>query len=312
LSFNNFIVAFNGLLGGNEPTTAEMQQFTTFQLQVALPPNPVRALNNSLNSAQQAGENFFQGPRPADGINVPLIGLVLGQTAFTCNGCHEVDPAEGEFGTSKNASFEGIQQIFKIPHLRNMYDKVGMFGFPRVSFFNNNTNGFQGDQVRGFGFTNEGSVDTLFRFFNAVVFNPQLNSGFPLINPDATRRNVEQYVLAFDTDLAPIVGQQVTLTSANSSVVGPRITLLEQRAGAQFTSKVLGGSTTECDLVAKVVVNGVPQGFLFNPASGTFTPGNGGSSLSDSALRALAATAGQEVTFTAVPPGSGSRIASGQ
>lgn len=312
LSFNNFIVAFNGLLGGNEPTTAEMQQFTTFQLQVALPPNPVRALNNSLNSAQQAGENFFQGPRPADGINVPFIGLIVGQTAFTCNGCHEVDPAEGEFGTSKNASFEGIQQIFKIPHLRNMYDKVGMFGFPRVSFFNNSTNGFQGDQVRGFGFTNEGSVDTLFRFFNAVVFNPQINSGFPLINPDATRRNVEQYVLAFDTDLAPVVGQQVTLTSTNASVVGSRINLLEQRAGAQFTSKILGGSTTECDLVAKVVVNGVPQGFLFNPSSGSFTSGTGGSSLSDSALRALAATSGQEVTFTAVPPGSGSRIASGQ
>lgn len=312
LSFNNFIVAFNGLLGGNEPTTAQMQQFTDFQLQVVLPPNPVRNLNNQLNAAQQAGENFFQGPRPADGINVPLIGLILGQTAFTCNGCHEVDAAEGEFGTSKNASFEGIQQIFKIPHLRNMYDKVGMFGFPRVSFFNNSTNGFQGDQVRGFGFTNEGSVDSLFRFFNAVVFNPQINSGFPLINPDATRRNVEQYVLAFDTDLAPVVGQQVTLTSSNANVAGPRITLFEQRAAAQFTSKVLGGSTTECELVAKVVVNGVPTGFLLDPASGTFIPGNGGTALSDTALRALAATPGQEVTFTAVPPGSGSRIASGQ
>jgi DNA-binding beta-propeller fold protein YncE len=310
LSFNNFIVAFNGLLGGNEPTAAEMQQFTDFQLQVVLPPNPVRNLNNQLNAAQQAGENFFQGPRPADGINVPFIGLIAGQTAFTCNGCHEVDAAEGEFGTSKNASFEGIQQIFKIPHLRNMYDKVGMFGFPRVSFFNNSTNGFQGNQVRGFGFTNEGSVDTLFRFFNAVVFNPQINSGFPLINPDATRRNVEQYVLAFDTDLAPIVGQQVTLTSSNASVAGPRISLFEQRAAAQFTSKALGGSTTECDLVAKVVVNGVPKGFLFDPASGTFIPGNGGTALSDAALRALAATAGQEVTFTAVPTGSGSRIAS--
>ena len=218
--------------------------------------------------------------------------MVSGQTAFTCNGCHEVDAAEGEFGTSKNASFEGIQQIFKIPHLRNMYDKVGMFGFPRVSFFNNSTNGFQGDQVRGFGFTNEGNVDTLFRFFNAVVFNPQINSGFPLINPDATSRNVEQYVLAFDTDLAPVVGQQVTLTSTNASTAGPRINLLEQRAAAQFVSKVLGGSTTECELVAKVVVNGVPKGFLFDPASGTFIAGNSGTNLSDSALRALAAAPG--------------------
>jgi DNA-binding beta-propeller fold protein YncE len=311
LSFNNFIVAFSGLLGGNQPTTTQMQQFTTFQLQVVLPPNPVRSLNNSLNSAQQAGEQFFQGPRPSDGISAPLIGLVLGQTAFTCNGCHEVDAAEGEFGTSKNASFEGIQQIFKIPHLRNMYDKVGMFGFPRVSFFNNNTNGFQGAQVRGFGFTNEGSVDTLFRFFNAVVFNPQLNSGFPLINPDATRRNVEQYVLAFDTDLAPIVGQQVTLTGGNSAATGPRITLMEQRAGAAFTSKVLGGTTTECEVVAQLVQGSTIKGFLFNPTAGNFVAADG-STISDTALRALASTPGQEITFTAVPPGSGSRIAFNQ
>ncbi len=308
ISFNNFIVAFQGLLGDNQISTTQMQQFTNFQLQVVLPPNPVRALNNTLNSAQQAGENFFAGSRPADGINLGVLGVILGQTAFNCNGCHEVDPAEGEFGTSKNASFEGIQQIFKIPHLRNMYTKVGMFGFPRVSFFNNSTNGFQGPQVRGFGFTNEGSVDTLFRFFNAVVFNPQLNAGFPLINPDATRRNVEQYVLAFDTDLAPIVGQQVTLTSTNSSAVGPRITLMEQRAGAAFTSKVLGGSTTECDLVAKVVVNGATKGFLFDPTSGNFFDSSNNAT-TDAAVRALAATVGQEVTFTAVPPGSGSRIA---
>ena len=51
----NFIVAFPGLLGrADQPTTAQMQAFTDFQLQVQLPPNPVRALDNSLNAAQQA------------------------------------------------------------------------------------------------------------------------------------------------------------------------------------------------------------------------------------------------------------------
>jgi len=315
LSFNNFIVAFPGLLGAaNQPTTAQMQQFTNFQLQVVEPPNPVRNLDNSLNASQQRGEKFFNGPRPADGINVPTFGLIPGQTAFTCNGCHEVDPAEGEFGTSKRASFEGIQQIFKIPHLRNMYTKVGMFGFAPVRFFNNSSTPNQGDQVRGFGFTNEGSVDTMFRFFNAQVFNPLLNSGFPLINPNATRRDVEQYLLAFDTDLASIVGQQVTLSNANasSSAVGSRISLLEQRAGTAFTSKVLGGTTTECDLVAKVVQAGVLKGYLFDPSSRNFIASDGTTTISDGTLRSLAATAGQEVTFTCVPPGSGTRIAFSQ
>jgi YVTN family beta-propeller protein len=315
LSFNNFIVAFPGLLGAaNQPSTADMQSFTNFQLQVLEPPSPVRHLDNSLTAAQQRGRDFYLGPRPADGINVgPLNGVILGINAFNCNGCHELDPAEGEFGTSKHGSFEGvISQIFKIPHLRNMYTKVGMFGDPKVDTFDAPDSGFTGDQIRGFGFTNDGSIDTMFRFFTAAVFRDTVTTGFPLLGGNQTRRDVEQFMLAFDTDLAPVVGQQVTLTSANPGAVGPRITLLEQRAGTPFVSKSLGGSTTECDLVAKFVQNGTQKSFLFNPAAGNFVAGDGTTILSESALRAVAATPGQEVTYTCVPPGSGSRIAFGQ
>ena len=322
LSFNNFIVAFPGLLGAaNQPSTADMQSFTNFQLQVIEPPNPVRHLDNSLTSSQQSGRDFYLGSRPADGINagplnglgIPVGGLVLGVNAFNCNGCHELDPADGEFGTSKHGSFEGvISQIFKIPHLRNMYTKVGMFGDPKVDTFDQPDSGFTGDQIRGFGFTNDGTIDTMFRFFTAAVFRDTVTSGFPTLGGNQIRRNVEQFMLAYDTDLAPIVGQQVTLTSANASAVGSRITLLEQRAGTPFTSKSLGGLTTECDLVAQFVQRGAQKSFLFNPAAGNFVAGDGTTTLSDSALRAVAATAGQEVTYTCVPPGSGSRIAFGQ
>jgi hypothetical protein len=193
-----------------------------------------------------------------------------------------------------------------------MYAKVGMFGDPKVDTFDAPDSGNTGSQIRGFGFTNDGSIDTLFRFFTAAVFRPNLTSGFPLINPDQTRRDVEQFVLAYDSDLAPIVGQQVTLTSTNASAVAARISLLEQRAGAQFVSKSLGGTVTECDLVAKVVQNGVMTGYLYDPNSGNFFASNGTTFLSDAALRALAATPGQEVTYTSVPPGSGSRVAFGQ
>jgi YVTN family beta-propeller protein len=307
MSFDNFIVAFHALVGSPDaPPVADMQRFTDFQLQVVMPPNPVRALDNSLNAAQTAGKNFYAGSRPSDGVNI-IPGL---PTSFSCNGCHQLDPSQGEFGTSKRGSFEGIiGQIFKIPHLRNMYTKVGMFGNPKIETFDAVDSGFTGPQIRGFGFTNDGSVDTMFRFFTALVFHPQLTAGFPLINPDQTRRNVEQYVLAFDSDLAPVVGQQVTLTSSNSGVAGPRITLLENRAKAGFTSKLLGGAVKECELVARVAQSGGVNGFLFNPGTSSFVPSGGGTSLSDSALRALAATAGQEVTFTCVPPGSGARLA---
>jgi 6-phosphogluconolactonase (cycloisomerase 2 family) len=315
LSFDNFIVAFPGLIGAAaQPPVAQMQAFTDFQLQVVEPPNPVRALDNSLTASQAAGKSFFSGPRKSDGLNVPILGGVLTTfEGFTCNGCHELDPAEGEFGTGKRGSFEGvIGQIFKIPHLRNMYTKVGMFGDPKVETFDAADSGNTGDQIRGFGFTNDGSIDTMFRFFTAAVFRPLPTAGFPLINPDRTRRDVEQYVLAFDTDLAPIVGQQVTLTASNAAAAGPRIALFEQRAGAPFTSKVLGGTVKECELIARLAQAGAIRGFLFDPSTSRFVPAGGGAALSDSALRALAQTPGQEITFTCVPPGQGARLAAAQ
>jgi hypothetical protein len=152
----------------------------------------------------------------------------------------------------------------------------------------------------------------MFRFFTAAVFRPTPTAGFPLINPDRTRRDVEQFVLAFDTDLAPVVGQQVTLTPSNAASAGPRIALFEQRAGASFTSKVLGGTVKECELIARLAQGGAIRGFLFNPGTGSFAPAGGGAALSDSALRALAQTPGQEITFTCVPPGQGARLAAAQ
>jgi hypothetical protein len=315
VSFNNFIVAFTSLLGApNEPTVQQMQTFTNFALQIVLPPNPVRALNNTLNTAQQAGKDFFAGTQPVDGINLGPIGGLIGQLNFTCNGCHVLNPALGQFGTGTNASFEGIDQIFKVPHLRNMYDKVGMFGMAPTHFFQNSTDGQTGPQVRGFGFTNEGSVDTMDRFFHALVFNqPELLTGFPALDPEPTRRNVEQFMLAFDSDLAPIVGQQVTVNSANLAGATPRVTLLEQRAGTSFTSKILGGTVTECDLVATYVYQGATVRLLYNPQSGVYVGyqnGNPAFSVPGSLLFEYSqGGAGQEVTFTAVPPGSGLRIA---
>jgi len=313
LSFLNFIVAFQGLVGSPDPPSqAQMQAFADFQLQVLPPPNPVRNLDNSLTPSQQRGKNFYSGNRPSDGINSPFLDLFLGQSSFSCNGCHMVDASQGFFGTSRNQSFEGIPQIVKIPHLRNIYAKIGMFGTPAVPSFSAPDSGFIGPQIRGFGFTGDGSVDTIFRFLTAGVFKPTVNSGFPLNNPDATRRDVEQYLLAFDSDLAPVVGQQVTLTASNAAAAGPRIDLLIQRASTPFVSLSLGGSTMECDLVAQVVSGNRVMSYLYDPVAGNFVPDDGSGPISDAVLRALAAIPGQEITYTAATPGSGARIAFNQ
>jgi hypothetical protein len=311
VSFKNFIVAFQGLLGSVEqPSEADMQRFADFQLQVFPPPNPIRNLDNSLTPAQQRGANFFSGPRPADGVNNALADQLFGKSSFSCAGCHVLDPSQGFFGTGGNQSFEALPQIVKIPHLRNQYAKIGMFGSPAVGFFDAHDSGPTGAQIRGFGFTGDGSTDTVFRFLTASVFHPTPNSGFPQQDPDATRRDVEQFLLAFDTDLAPIVGQQVTLTADNAPTAGPRIDLLMQRASTPFTSRALDAPTMECDLVARTVQNGRVRNFLYDPSARRFAPDDGTDPLSGDALRGLATTPGQEVTYTAATPGSGARMLS--
>jgi hypothetical protein len=313
ISFLNFAPAFQSLIGSaTQPSTAQMQAFAAFQLQVLPPPNPVRNLDNSLNATQQAGQAFYSGTRPSDGVNSPLADLALGEPAsFTCNGCHTLDASQGFFGTGGNQSFENLPQVVKIPHLRNLYDKVGMFGAPAVPNYNIADSGPMGNQVRGFGFTGDGGTDTLFRFLSSSVFNPTSNSGFPQQNPDTTRRAVEQYLLAFDSDLAPIVGQQVTLTSANAAAAGPRIDLLIARASAPLVSKTLGGAVKECDLVAHLVLGRRKTTWLYDPVAHNFL-GENGARVADQAMRAWAATPGQEITYTAATPGSGMRLLSAE
>ncbi len=304
VAFRNFRVAFPGLVGrDSQIPESDMQAFSDFALQIIQPPNPIRALDNSLTADQQAGKNFMTGSRRADGI------FVGGGTGFNCVGCHVLDASNGFFGTNGDQSFENETQVFKVAQLRNMYQKVGMFGMPGVDFFSNHSgeNNFMGPQIRGFGFLHDGSVDTVFRFLHASVFddggtfNPVgFNGG------DTQRRQVEQFILAFDSDLAPIVGQQVTLTSTNAAAVSARISLLEQRAGAAFVLKGMPGAT-ECDLVVKGVVAGEMRGWV-RTAAGTFQSDRAAESpLTDAQLRALAATPGEDLTFTAVPPGSGVR-----
>jgi YVTN family beta-propeller protein len=305
-AFLKFIVAFQGLLGAAQPiSNAQMQQFADFILQVTYPPNPIRALDNSLTSDQQAGRNFMTGSRRADGLPFDL----LGPAGFNCVGCHTLNQAQGFFGTDGQWSFEGEPQIIKIPHLRNMYQKVGMFGMPIVNEILPGDNGSKGNQIRGFGFLHDGSIDTVFRFLRANVFagiTPSApGTGF---QNDTQRRQAEAFVMAIDSNLAPIVGQQITRTSSNGATVDPRITLLIARANAGFSSLEFP-NTKECELTAKAKIGSRVKGWLLNVATGTFTPDDGGAAISDTSLRNLAATAGQEVTYTCVPPGSGTRVA---
>ena len=191
-----------------------------------------------------------------------------------CNTCHIIDPARGFYGTDGlTAANAAATQFMKVPRLTEVYQKMGLVVVPAP--FNGGDTSFTGDQVRGFGLFNDG------------VF------GLP---PDVGRAATD-YLLAMDTDLAPIVGQQVTLTAVNADVVAPRIDLLVARARAG-----------ECDLTVKGVVDGERRGW-YRTAAGVMQSDRAAElAISEGALRAHAATHGQELTYTCVPPGSGVRI----
>jgi hypothetical protein len=246
----------------------ELDQFTDFALGIRYPPNPVRPLAKfgrgrcgraSREPSGRRRPDLQRLPRSADGHECALV-------------------------VRRGAA--GVQ----IPHTRNLYQKVGMFGVASGQVFGFPATGPTGDQVRGVGYLHDGSVDTLHTFLSANVF------AFP--NP-TDRDNVEQFLLEFDTGLAPAVGQQVTVTTANGK--DPSALIARVDAG-------------DCDLVAR----GVPdpaspreRGYWYQPSSGAtpaaFRQDTGSTTLTPAALQ-LALKPNGWLTYTCVPPGSGRRI----
>lgn len=308
-AFRQFNVAFEGLIGRDrELTDAEMEAFTQFAMQITYPPNPIRNLDNSMTVDQQAGLDRFTGPK-AD-------------TFFSCNDCHTLDRnANAELGESKpgffgSSGFYNVtrlsKQPLKVPHLRNMYQKIGMFGFPNIPQIlpdvEGQENPHMGDQIRGFGFMHDGMRNSLFQQQSVKGFifrEPGTNGPNDPGNPggydrdrtigDVQRRQMEQFLLAFDSNLYPVVGQQVTLNASNAAIVNKRIDLFIQQA-----------EKNQCDLVAKQRGN---IGYLY-VGNGLFkTSLTAIPTISDAKLRLLSKYSTGEITYTCVPPGSGNRIA---
>jgi DNA-binding beta-propeller fold protein YncE len=308
-AFRQFNAAFVGLVGRHAPLPAdEMQAFTDFAMALTYPPNPVRALDNSLTPEQEAGMEFFFGLRTVHGLSDPFN---------SCQGCHITDRnGNAEYGVSKpgffgadgRATFELGSQVMKVPHLRNLYQKVGMFGMSKTpsGFIIPESddpavpNAHTGDQVRGFGYFHDGSIDTISRFLSIIVF--QHADGPPFPNPggfeigpvgDQQRREVEQFVLAFPSNLFPVVGQQVTVTEDNKHTTSARLNLLMDRA-----------NVGECDLIAKRKYKYREQGFVYQ--QGKFKPDS--SKLPELSLAQLTSSDDHAITFTCTPPGSGVRM----
>ena len=274
-AFEQFNAAFVALLGReNALSDAEMRQFTDFALRIVYPPNPIRKLDNTLTPRQKQGEFLYFN--------------ALAEPVLNCNGCHQLDRAKNHFGTDGRFATQLLPQHLKVPHLRNVYQKVGMFGVANLANIAINDGGHKGEQIRGFGMLHDGALDTVFRHLHRNTFVPLGADG---------RRALEQFVFAYDSNLYPAVGQQVVLAPEYDAEDEARLALLEAQAAAG-----------RCDLVVHGLVDGRPRGYLYG-GDGLYRGDRCGEPAQTSAALRPWGPADGAMTFTCVPPGSGVRIA---
>ena len=292
-SFMSFLPAFQELLGlPTEFNEGAMRKMRDFILSIRYPPNPYAPLDGSLTEAQAAGKQLYLSDGSRTG---------QGGDGFGCTECHAA-PLGGNLGGAVRSA-----QTFKVPHLRNLYQKVGMFGSPvpriaRVGPLELEPvpTPFLGDQTSGFGFSHDGSIPSIAEF----LLHPLEAFSFP----DEPGRGgaqkvqeIEAYLLAFPTGLAPAVGQQVTLSGGTVEAASPRFDLLRARARARDGDLVLHGR-----------LEGVVRGWLLDPLPNgeeLYRSDRIGEHATRTELLSCVGDGRTVLTATLVPPGAGRRSA---
>jgi len=142
--------------------------------------------------------------------------------------------------------------------------------------------------VRGFGFNHNGATSS-----NFII----ADLGMPQDELLALRA----FLYSFPTESPPITGQQITLTNSNFGAVQSRIDLMIERAQVDVP-------VPECDLVAKGVIDGAARGWVLARSENFAPDRTADPSLSPASLANLVDEAGEHLTFTCTPWGSGTRI----
>jgi hypothetical protein len=266
-AFQKFNPAFRSLLGGSrELTSTEMQEFTDFALTLRYPPHPERRLDDQMTAGQTRGREIFRK---------------------SCEICHN-----GKLGTPGFSLSILDSEGFKIPHLRSIYQKVGMFAQPPNGFEETGrtfpASPFLGPQIRGFGYFNDGILA------NAVNALPGASDPANL----ATRTDLEASLFVFPTGLAPAVGQQLSATPA---------TVADPMTVARRDLLLARATAGDCDLVVTGLIRGEPRGAVHIGGDRFVTDRAAEATMTVAELWADAGIAGHEQTYTCVPPGSGVR-----
>lgn len=315
-----FNATFTNLQGASvNLSTKEMGDFKGFLATIGFGPNPYRPIDNSLpTSLPLPGQLSLGRGTLAAGAQLPNGNAQNGQTSFrstaaaACIVCHALPLGAGtdrrfiggqwvSVPVSTNGSHHSAMIAlprssnlpFKIPQLRNLFDKTGM----NLSATNSRS---------GFGFFNDGSVDSLVRF---------VQDGFA-VTSDQTTADLVAFLIAFTgSDLIPGVVTDINRSPGLSSLdtqagVGHQITINSPASVSPIDTMVTlaNASTSRVDLIVKGVKNGVARGWFFNTATGTFlSDRTGETGLTPASLRTFASV-GSEQTYMLVPKGTGRRL----
>jgi len=262
-----FAPAYVSLQGADtEPTPTEMQRFTDFIATVQYPPSPNRNIDETMPASIPVSDGGTGNPGAGRNLFLTL-GVLPG--GLTCNGCHALP-----LGTTRQIDDPNLPlapQGLKIAQLRGLWEKVG---------WNRNST----TNTKSFGFNHHSEFDTL---------NALLQAGFNFGPPNQAvqrRRDVEAFMLCFDTETHSGIGQQITFDGANNA---------DSALAARFDQFVAIAEGGQVGMVCKGVQQGVQRGWVY-AGGNTFLSDQAGQTINATALRTSAAP-GSELTFTLVP-----------
>jgi DNA-binding beta-propeller fold protein YncE len=290
------LAAFNGafaqLLGGTQLSTADMSAFTNFINTIVYQPNPYLNLDGTYPATLQLFDVPSQTASPLTGQGYFVNVQFQDDPPETCESCHNVTIGANGIATGLGTNLQvripagtgpSAEQPFKIPHLRNMYQKLNQnFSEGAVS-------------VNGFGFNHDGAISGL--------YDQASQSSFGTIATNATQKYaIDAFEMCFPTGTASATGYSRTLTSTtvNTSAAQSDWNTLQSQSAT---------SPATIDLIANGTIQGQVHGLLYQPTSGTYETDTTGLGPFTQAQLTAFIVAGDTLTIMGVPPGSGSRMA---
>lgn len=219
---SNFNPAFEGLLGGDPLSEAEMREFEAFVFSLSYPANPNLADDRVYSEEAQRGFHCFAAHQPTHTVSKDSTGLTnpAGNIEASCADCHSMAGASGTLNQVNNPIVGLLAD--DATQLRGLWDKQSdlvrygtAFPFPLNDL-----------PATGWGFANSSLTDSVRDFVDLGVFNL----------PPPQKDQVTKFLMEFDTGLAPCTAFAFLVTGTDA----PEETLL--------TSQADDGN---CDLVAR-------------------------------------------------------------